>query len=1036
MRGKSRPAGLARLSAFARPAVGASSPTAKRSIALLLMCLGVLLVAPVMARADTGNIIEPNTEPPNAANGWQAATCKTDEPVGGEPKIHCSPQTAEAFYTLAGGHPPIGFTQYIIKHKSGEGKVEPAGIPVPTAEVEDPAGDQSIKTLRVDLPPGLTVNPNATPKCSLAEFENKVGEFHVPACKEGTIVGREEITLVTTIAGVPAPSPPFPAGNTLPKGFIIPPSAASGTKIPVYNLQPKPGEPALFGFVAAGKEVVFLETEVSWENDFHESFTIKLPNQAPPFATLISRLVNFGQEAGNTGLVEEGDGTYINNPTTCLEPEQFPTLYSTWFRAHSYGEEDSNFPFGSTPFEAKVESSTGELIQQEGCETVPFESAVEVEPGTDEIDSPAGATVNTTLEYFTGEESEQQESHLRMAAETLPEGMGLNPSAAQGLQACSDKQFNKGARTYENECPASSKVGSVEIESPPLERALTGDVYVGEPKSRDPQSGEEFRILVEAKEEEEGLDARLVGNVKANPSTGQLTAIFNEQEVGELAGELPEGLPQVPFTSVRIHFDKAKAVLTSPPTCSPATTTGEMTPWARPDETVKISSEPFTLSTDPNGGSCPKTLAERKFDPGFKAGTINPQAGAYSPFELHLTRSDGQQEFRKIDVTLPPGMAAKLAGVSYCPEASITAAATKSGNEELTAPSCPASSQVGDVTIKSGSGAAPFVDDNGKAYFAGPYKGAPVSLVFIVPAVAGPYDLGTDVVRTALNVEPETTVVHAVSDEVPFMLGGVKLDIRSIDVNLNRSSYVINPTNCSPFGVIGAISGGGGNPNDPAAWATVTKNSPFTATDCNALKFKPKFSAKILGGKRATKRRQHPKLQAILQGRTGDANVARAAFTLPKTTILDQSNIKTICTRVQLSSSTCPKGSVYGHAKATSPLIEGPLKGPVYLTSSSNKLPDLLVDLQGQVNVRLRGVILSKGGKLKTVFRTVPDQPIKKFTLEMNGGKKGLLINTSSLCDKPQKAQLNLKAQNGKQLKNNKLQIKTPCKGKKKKGKK
>jgi hypothetical protein len=164
--------------------------------------------------------------------------------------------------------------------------------------------------------------------------------------------------------------------------------------------------------------------------------------------------------------------------------------------------------------------------------------------------------------------------------------------------------------------------------------------------------------------------------------------------------------------------------------------------------------------------------------------------------------------------------------------------------------------------------------------------------------------------------------------------------------------------------------------------------------------------------------------------------VARAAFTLPKTTILDQSNIKTICTRVQLSSSTCPKGSVYGHAKATSPLIEGPLKGPVYLTSSSNKLPDLLVDLKGQVNVRLRGVILSKGGKLKTVFRTVPDQPIKKFTLEMNGGKKGLLINTSSLCDKPQKAQLNIKAQNGKQLKNNKLQIKTPCGGSKKKGKK
>jgi hypothetical protein len=249
---------------------------------------------------------------------------------------------------------------------------------------------------------------------------------------------------------------------------------------------------------------------------------------------------------------------------------------------------------------------------------------------------------------------------------------------------------------------------------------------------------------------------------------------------------------------------------------------------------------------------------------------------------------------------------------------------------------------------------------------------------------------------------------------------------------------VINPTNCSPFGVIGVLSGGGANPADPAAWTAVTKNNPFTATDCNALKFKPKFSAKILGGKKATKRRQHPKLQAVLQGRfPGDANVARAAFTLPKTTILDQSNIKTICTRVQLSENKCPKGSVYGHAKAVSPLLEGPLKGPVYLTSSSNELPDLLVNLNGQVNIRLRGVISSKGGKLKTTFRKVPDAAVKKFTLEMNGGKKGLLINTTSLCKTKQFAKLNLKAQNGKQLKNNKLQIKTPCGGgKKKKGKK
>ena len=533
-----------------------------------------------------------------------------------------------------------------------------------------------------------------------------------------------------------------------------------------------------------------------------------------------------------------------------------------------------------------------------------------------------------------------------------------------------------------------------------------------------------FRIFIHAFDTRYGVNVRLVGNVTPNQSTGQLTAVVAKN-------------PQQPFEEFIIHIDGGpRGVLTSPYTCGPHQTSATFTPWGTPEVADKTVQSEFTLNSAPGGGACPNTLADRPFDPGYTAGTTNPKAGAYSPFELHLLRPDGQQEFRKIEVTLPPGMAAKLAGVDYCPEANISAAPTRSGKEELANPSCPANSLVGDVTIKAGSGANPFTDDKGKAYFAGPYKGAPVSLVMIVPAVAGPYDLGTDVVRTALNVNPETTVVTAVSDDVPFILGGVKLDIRSIDVNLNRNSYTINPTNCSPFGVTANISGGGGNPNDPASWSTVTKNNPFTATDCNALKFKPKFSAKILGGKKATKRRSHPKLQAILQGRSGDANVARAAFTLPKTTILDQSNIKTICTRVQLSANSCPKGSVYGHAKATSPLIDGALKGPVYLTSSNNQLPDLLANLNGQVNVRLRGVISSKGGKLKTTFRKVPDTPVRKFTLEMNGGKKGLLINTSSLCAKKQLAKLNLKAQNGKQLKKNKLRIKTPCGKKKKKGKK
>ena len=1008
----------------------------RRSASLLVIAFLALLAFAPAALADTSNIIEPQTEPPNNSNGWQAGTCLTDEPA---PEVHCGPQTPGAFYSLASGHPPIGFTQYIVKHTLGTGKVEPAGIPFTTAEFEDPEGNQSIKTLKVDLPPGLTVNPNATPKCSLAEFENKVGEFHVPTCKEGTIVGREEITLATIIAGVPAPSPPFPAGNTLPKGFIIPPSESSGTKVPVYNLEPEAGEPALFGFVAAGKEVVKLTTEVSWESDFHESFKIELPKQEPPFATLVSRLVNFGQEAGNKGLVEEGNGTYINNPSTCFDPTQFENLYSTWFRAESYGEEDPSFPGGSTPFEAKVESSTGELIQQHGCETVPFEPGLEVDPHTIAIDSPASASVNTTLEYLDGEESEQQESHLRKAEVTLPAGMGLNPSGSVGLAACTDAQFKKSQRTYENECPAASKIGTIEIESPPLPaESLVGDMYVGEQQSSDPTSGNEFRILAEAKSEELGIAVRLIGHTAANPTTGQLTTTFTEAEVGPLSGTLPEGLPQVPFTSVQLHFNGVHRVLTTPPTCAPAISTSTMEPWSDPASTKHPSGE-FTLSTDPAGGTCPTTLAARRFSPSYTAKTDNTQGGAYSPFRVHIGRTDGEQELKLANVTLPAGLAGKLAGTPYCSDAALSAAAANSGKAEAASPSCPAASKIGTASTDSGTGSVP-AHLSGSAYLAGPYKGAPVSMAIVTPAVQGPFDLGTVVVRIALNVNPETTAVTAVSDVIPDVYGGVKLDIRSIDIDLDKSNFMHNPTNCDPKAVTGTLGGGGSDPTNPAAFSSFPFSTPYQASNCGALGFKPKLVTKLLGGRKSTKRRSHPKIQAILTSREGDANVARTALTLPPGLLLDNSHIGTVCVKADLAANTCPKNSVYGKASATSPLIEGPLSGNVYLVpSNSGGLPDLLADLRGQVNVQLRGkVSSSKNAGMRTVFNNPPDAPVTKFTLTMDGGKKGLLQNSKDLCKvKKLGSTLNIKGWNGKQIKRqgkNKLPLQiSGCPKKKKK---
>lgn len=1007
----------------------------RRSLALLIFCLGALLPLSATASADTGDVIEPQNEPPTPADGWQAGTCYENQvgevpepPIPTKPvdpsKPFCSSATPEIFFTQAGAHPPVGFDQYIVRHETVvPGVIEPL--------IEDPSDplpfeDRTLKTERVDLPPGFTENPVSSPACSQEDFERVViieGQpRRIPACDPSTIVGREEVWLVVNTANaVPAP-PPAPPGTFLPKGFVIVPDPAKGTRVPVYNLEPNDGEPARLGFVIAFSRVIELKGDVAWESDFHEYFTIQLPPPSVPFSTLKSRLLAFGQS---------GDGTHITTPTTCFNPDEWPHLYSTWFRGESWGEPNPTFPEGSTAWEAKLPPG----IAPTGCERVPFDPGVDIDPGTSAVDSPAAATVTTTLPFEPDKEGGEVEeadpaapevpdrfdgisqSHVRKAEVALPKGMGLNPSGAQGLAACSDAQFKKGLRVMQNECPAASDIGSVEVDSPPLREPLIGDVYVGEQKSRDPESGDQFRILLEAKSEHEDINARLIGRVKANKTTGELTAVLNDKLVGEFAGELPEGLPQVPFESIRVHLDGAKNVLTSPPICS-VTGTSRFEPWARPGELKPVSST-VTLSTDPSGGPCPQTMAERKFAPTYKSFTDRTKAGSYSPLRVRIARTDGQQELKVVDVTLPKGLTGKLAGIPYCPEDVIAAVAQKSGTAETANPSCPEKSFLGTASTVSGTGDNPLRLP-GNVYLAGPYKGAPISLVTTTPAIAGPFDLGTVVVRVALFVNPETAQVHAVSDPIPDVFGGVKLDLRQVDLDIYRKKFMLNPTSCKKQATSGVIRGGGADPTDPAAFSSFAVSDPFRASQCKRLGFKPRLRVKLFG---PTERAKNPRLKAVLTARKGDANIARTALTMPHSLFLDQSHIGTVCTRPQLASHTCPKASVYGSAWAKSPLLSKKLKGKVYLVSSDNPLPDLLVDLRGQVEVYLRGVISSKRGGLKTVFRNVPDVPVSKFVLNMKGGEKSLLVNSENLCAETQRAVLKMKGQNGKKKNDNRYEL-------------
>jgi hypothetical protein len=342
----------------------------------------------------------------------------------------------------------------------------------------------------------------------------------------------------------------------------------------------------------------------------------------------------------------------------------------------------------------------------------------------------------------------------------------------------------------------------------------------------------------------------------------------------------------------------------------------------------------------------------------------------------------------------------------------------------FTQPSCPAASQLGTVSAGAGSGPSPFFVQ-GKVYLAGPYKGAPLSIAIITPAVAGPFDLGAVVVRAGLYVDESTAQITVKSDPLPTILQGIPLDVRSVAVQVDRNQFTLNPTNCEEKAITAQLTS--------LAGAVASLQSHFQVGGCAGLGFKPSLKLSLKG---ATKRTGHPSLTATVTYPKGGSytNIARAQVTLPHSEFLDQAHIKTICTRVQFAAKACPAASVYGHAKAITPLLDAPLSGPVYLRSSNHELPDLVADLNGQVEVTLVGrVDTGKSGGIRNTFEAVPDAPVSKFVLSMQGGKKGLLVNSADICGKPQRAIVNLTAHNGKTLKMTPV-IANSCGAKAKKG--
>jgi hypothetical protein len=909
------------------------------------------------------------------------------------------------------------------------------GFPVRpgTSGVRDNSGHPH--EIRVELPRGTIVDPAATPVlCTEAEL---LSEGFGGGCPDESQVGVVDFT--TNLFG-----------NTVT------------FETPLYNMVPPPGRPAELGFEAANAPIpAHIFGAVRSESDFGlESITPDILSFAQStFFDVQTQL--WGDPSSPT--YDESRGRCIGGHGSCPVEAQKTTLLTTpgdcpgrqlAFEAAADTWEQPGVFKTSTYESADLEGNPYSLT---GCGELNYEPAISAQPTTNLADSPTGLDFELRqpqeaphLEPLSGRAS----AELKDARVALPEGMVANPSQADGLAACSEEQVGYLSEDEEagvhfsndpSSCPDAARLGSVEVKSPllaqyedtaagvgtkrvtdpetgePVPRPLRGSVYLAEPYAN--PFGTLLAIYLVIEDERSGIVAKLGGRVEPDSNTGRLTTVFEES-------------PELPLSEVKLSLPGGvRAPLTAPLACGAHTTTSTLTPWSAPEGAEAHPTDSFQTTAEPGGGSCPASEGAASNSPSFSAGTLQPRAGAYSPFVLKLSRNDGSQRLAGIDTTLPPGLTGRLAGIGECSDAQLAVARSREhsnmGTEERNNPSCPASSEVGAVHVAAGSGPTPLWT-TGHAYLAGPYKGAPLSLAVIVPAVAGPFDLGAVVNRVALHVDPATAQIHAVSDPFPTILDGIPLDLRSVNLEMGRPDFTLNPTSCEAMSVTGAATA--------ALGASAALSNPFQVGGCNSLSFKPQMTLRLKG---ATKRTGHPELIAVLRSQgAGVANLAKVQVKLPPTAFLDQAHIRTVCTRVQFAAGQgnggeCPKGSVYGIAQVKTPLFDYLLPGEVFLRSSNHKLPDLVIALDGPafqpIAIELDGKTDSVKGALRNTFEAVPDQPFDEARVVLFGGKRGLVVNSRDLCAHPQRAEVSLVAQSGKAERLRPV-VRNSCKKAKRKG--
>jgi hypothetical protein len=821
-----------------------------------------------------------------------------------------------------------------------------------------PCNCEDARILDMHFPTGFIGNPHSVPTCSLAEFS-----MHV--CAPESQIGVVEIQ------------------TTLREGL--------------FNLTPHPDEPGLIGFYVPGADtVIFVSLHARTGSDYGLDATTSAIYHFLPVTSSTIHIWGVPADAIHD------PARFPGGKPESFECEPYPgPCYGPVKSTATPAPYLQNPTTCGVPLTAShtVEYYTGTVLVAEddwpattGCDELTFDPSLKATPTTTAADSVSGLDVTLRVPQAQSPTAPSP-SEIRSVTMTLPEGFTLAANAANGKVACADSELSFDTED-EARCPEFAKIGTSVIDSSALPGPISGSIYIGQPLP-----GQTYRVFVTG--DGFATHVKLKGTVELDSRTGRIVTTFGD-------------LPQSPIQEVDLHFfGSERGIFATPERCGPYPVVSRFTPW---DEVLEdqVSTSSVEVVSGPGGTPCPG--ATRPLRPHVEAGTAESSAGAFSPFTLVASRDDGDQETSGIAVGTPPGFLASLRGLSYCPEQAIATleGGAYSGRAESAAPSCPASSRVGSIKAGAGPGTRP-VYVGGDAYLAGPYKGAPLSLVAVVPALSGPYDLGNVVVRIAVYVDPKTAQLSAVSDPLPQILEGVPLRIRFLQVRLDRSRFTLNPTRCDPFAVETRLTGNEGTIAEVAGH--------FQVANCSSMAYSPSLSLTLTGGLRA---KGHPAIHAVLKEAPGESNSSRVSVTLPQGEQLDNDHIGKVCTRPQFATDSCPPTSLIGRATVQTPLLDTPLRGQVYLRSSSHKLPDLVMDLEGQVDLELTGRVVGVRGRLRTVFEQVPDAPIDTVTLDLLGGSKGLLINSQSLCGPAKRAAVEMTGQNGSVV-TAKPKLKTSC---------